>query len=163
MNEPLKVKSKIVAVIERPDGSSKTYETENIVTSLGDQYYAEAIAGTPSFTIAGMRLGEGTLSATKSDIDVTTFITGAAIAVDGGYPTTNDLDSRNTGAGVSILTWRNTFPLGTIDHPAVAEGALVDDLGTPTAALNHFLFDIPFVVTTVDVLTVFVNHEFIGV
>jgi len=116
---------------------------KNIITDAGDQYYAEGAVGSPSWTVAGMRLGTGTTAPTKADTDVTTFLTGSGKAIDTGYPTTNDSDTDNTGG--------------------IAEGAIVDNLTTPTKALTHFLFSAPFDKTSNDTLKVIVNHTFNGV
>lgn len=136
---------------------------KNIVTDAGDQYYAEAAVGSPSWTVAGMRLGTGTTAPTKTDTDVSTFLTGSAKAIDTGYPTTNDTDTDNTGAGVDVITWRVSYGTSEANGTGISEGAIVDNLTTPTKALTHFLFATAFDKTSSDTLKVFVNHTFNGV
>lgn len=144
------------------------YPGMNLVTNDGDTYYAQSSGGeTPTDDFdaagAGLRHGSASTAPTKTDTDVTTFLAGTGLAVDATYPTTNDADADNTGAGVDILTWR--FSYGTADGNAtgIAEGAIVDDRTTPTAALTHFLYASSFDKTSSDTLKVFVNHEFLGV
>lgn len=136
---------------------------KNLVTNDGDQYYAEAAVGTPSWSVGGMRLGTGTTAPTKTDTDVTTFLTGSGKAIDTGYPVTNDSDPDNTGAGVDIVTWRVTYGTAEANGTGIAEGAIVDNISTPTKALTHFLFASAFDKTSNDTLKVIVNHTFNGV
>lgn len=136
---------------------------KNIVTNDGDQYYAEGAVGTPSWSVAGMRLGTGTTAPAKTDTDVTTLLSGSEKAIDTGYPTTNDTDPDNTGAGVDIVTWRVSYGTSEANGTGIAEGAIVDNITTPTKALTHFLFASAFDKTSNDTLKVIVNHTFNGV
>ena len=54
------------------------------------------------------------------------------------------------------------YSAGDFTAASVANGAIVDDIATPTAALCHFKFAAAFEITATDALTVFVNHEFLG-
>lgn len=136
----------------------------NIVTNDGDQYYAEAAVGSPSvFSVAGMRLGTGTSAVSKSDTDVTTFLSGSGKATKSGYPKTNDNDSDNTGAGVKVVTWTHEYATSEGNGSSIAEGAIVDSISSPTKALTHFLFAAAFNKTSSDTLKVIVNHSFAGV
>ena len=136
---------------------------KNLVTDAGDQYYAESVVGTPSWTVGGMRLGTGTTAPTKTDTDVTTVLAGSEKAIDTGYPVTNDTDPDNTGAGVDVVTWRVSYGTAEANGTGIAEGAIVDDINTPTKALTHFLFSATFDKTSNDTLKVIVNHTFNGV
>lgn len=136
---------------------------KNLVTDAGDQYYAESVVGTPSWTVGGMRLGTGTTAPTKTDTDVTTLLSGSEKAIDTGYPVTNDTDPDNTGAGVDVVTWRVSYGTAEANGTAIAEGAIVDNITTPTKALTHFLFSATFDKTSNDTLKVIVNHTFNGV
>src|SRR5690554_388988 len=94
------VTGKVVAVLEHTVFDDLRLEIPglNIVTGAGDIYYAQVAAGeTPDndFTDAnaGLRLGSSSTSPTKSDDDVTTFLSGSEHALDGGYPKTDDDDA----------------------------------------------------------------------
>lgn len=141
----------------------------NLVTNEGDVYYsargAEEASPPDDFSAAAAGLRHGSASTTpgKTDIDVTTFLAGTGLPIDATYPVRNDGDADNTGAGADVTTWR--FSYGTSDGNAtgIAEGAIVDDRTTPTAALTHFLYTASFDKTSSDTLKVFVNHTFTGV
>lgn len=136
--------------------------THNIVTNDGDRYYATKGAGEAAFfTVAGMRMGDDAASGTtKADTDVNSFV-GTGKATSAGYPKTNDSDANNTGAGVDIISWKAEWGTGE-NNVAMDEGAIVDDVATPTKALTHFTFG-AFTKTSSQALVVFVNHEMLGV
>ena len=166
MKENVSVKgTKIVAVITRGDGRKEIYETSNIVTYAGENYYAQMAAGetpTNDFTAGGMLLGTGTTTPTQEDTSVTTVISGSGKALRSGYPKSNDNDSDNTGADTNVCTWSYYYAPGDVVEEAIAEGAIVNSTSSPTAALSHFLFSAAFDLTESDSLKVFVNHQFSG-
>jgi len=140
----------------------------NIVTTKGDKYYAQSIAGetpTDDFDAAagGMRLGTAATAPTKADNDVTTENSAGRHALDATYEKTADSDPDNTGAGVSVVTWRFSYLTSEGNIASIAEGAIVDNRTTPTGALTHFLFASAFTKTSSDTLKVFVNHTLLGV
>jgi len=156
----------VVAVVTHADGTEDAHLGANIVTDAGDRYYAEKACGqTPNsdFAAGGMRLGTGSTSPAKSDTDVTTFVTGSGKAVDATYPKTADADTDNSGAGTDIVTWRVSYATSEANSAGINEGAVVDNITTPTAAHCHWLFAAPFTKTSTDTLKVFVNHQFNGV
>ena len=149
-------------------GLELTVPGVNIVTNDGDQYYAQMACGespTDDFDGAsgGLRLGSGSTSPSKTDTDGRTFLSGSGHALDATYEKTNDGDSDNTGAGVDVVTWRFSYLTSEGNVNSIAEGAIVDDRTTPTAALSHFLFAASFNKTNSDTLKVFVNHTMNGV
>lgn len=140
----------------------------NIVTNDGDLYYAQsACAETPTDDFdgasSGLRMGSSATAPTKTDTDVTTFLAGTGHGLDATYERTADPDSDNTGAGADIVTWRYSYTTAQGNASGIQEGAIVDDITTPTAALTHFLFAASFNKTSSDTLKVFVNHEMLGV
>ena len=69
-------KVNVIGVLEnQKTGAIRLIAGHNLVTNDGDQYYAEAAAGSPSWAVAGMRLGTSASAATKTDTDVTTVDT----------------------------------------------------------------------------------------
>jgi len=166
MQETLEITGTIVAVLTNTQtGHKSTYYGHNIITNDGDLYYAQKVVGdtpTDDFTAGGLRLGTGTTTPVKADTDVTTFGSDGDIAETSGYPKVNDGDGDNTGAGTDIVTWLFTYGTGDGNISGIAEGAIVDNLTTPTAALSHFLFASSFSKTSSDTLKVFVNHKFNG-
>jgi hypothetical protein len=154
----------VVAMLkDEKTGKMRYIPGANVVTNDGDQYYAEAAVGSPSWAVAGMRLGTGGTAPSKTDTDVTTFLAGSGKAIDGTYPQTNDGDSDNTGAGIDIVTWRVSYGTGEANGSGIQELAIVDNISAPTKALTHALFAASFSKTSSDTLKVFVNHTFNGV
>lgn len=169
-NEDVQIIGRVLAVLKnKKTGNIKIIHGVNIVTNDGDVYYAQSACGeTPTddfdhATNAGLRLGSDNTAPTKSDTDVTTFLTGSDHVIDGTYPKSNDGDSDNTGAGVDVVTWRYSYSTSEGNVSGIIEGAIVDNKGTPTAALTHFLFTASFNKTSSDTLKVFVNHTMNGV
>lgn len=162
----VKVTGRGFAVLTKANGDIERTELVNIVTNAGDLYYAQMAMGeTPDvdFTAGGLRLGTGTTAVGKTDTDVTTFVTGSGKAVKNTYPMTDDQDADNTGAGADIATWTFEYLTSEANSEDIAEGAIVNNTTTPTAALSHFLFAAPFTKTSSDTLKVIVNHQFNGV
>lgn len=167
-NEKVRITGKIMAVLENQITKDKRIiHGLNLVTNDGDTYYAQsACAETPDDDFdgasSGLRLGSDNTTPTKTDTDVTTFLSGSDHALDGTYPMTDDSDSDNTGSGVDIVSWRYSYLTSEGNVSGIQEGAIVDDKSTPTAALTHFLFAASFSKTSSDTLKVFVNHEMLG-
>ena len=167
--DDIRVKGTALAVLSRADGSVERYHGLNVVTDDGDIYYAQMAAGEApdnEFTTspAGLRLGDDNTAVDKTDTDVTSFLAGTGHTVDATYPKTDDDDPNNAAdADENVLSWRYSY--GTTEGNAVdiIEGAIVDDIVTPTVALNHFLFDGVFTKTAADTLAVTINHQFLGV
>lgn len=138
----------------------------NIVTNAGDLYYAQLGASeavTNDFAAGGLRLGDDNTAPTKADDDVTNFLAGTGHAIDATYPKTNDDDGDNGDAGTDVVSYRYSYTTAQGNATGIIEGAIVDNITTPTAALTHFLFAAAFDKTASDTLKVFVNHEVNGV
>ena len=168
LNEREDVKGKVIAIIGRANGDTDIIHGLNIVTNAGDLYYAQNGAGeahTVSFhDIGGMLLGTSDTAPAKTDTSVTTKLgSSSGKAIKSGYPKTNDADAQNTGAGTDIVTWTYEWAAGEDTGTGIQEGAIVNDLTTPTAALSHFLFAASWDKAAGDTAKVVVNHEFSGV
>jgi hypothetical protein len=167
--EDVRIIGRCLAILtNRHNGDKKIIHGVNIVTNDGDTYYAQKACGeTPDDNfedaLAGLRLGDDNTAPTKSDTDVTAFLSGSDHVCDATYPQTDDQDGDNSGADVDIVTWRYSYTTAQGNVVAIIEGAIVDNDTTPTAALCHFLFAGVFTKTSSDTLKVFVNHTFTGV
>lgn len=154
----------------------KVVEAHNIVTTSGNQYYAERGANqTPAMTfnagrltVAASYLSTETNTRTFGDFVRTTF-TGTQ-AFDATYPRTSDPDTDNTGAGATIVTYRRTYSTTQANFTIKALG--VSRAGaTSTAAaslkklLNYVTLSVAQQVTktSAQTLKVFVNHTMLGV
>lgn len=162
-----KIKKYNVVAILGKEGQlfpSKLIYAKNLVTDDGDLYYAQKSAGEAADNAyVGMRLGISTASTDKADSDVNTENSAGRKVLDATYPKTDDGDADNTGSGTDIVTWRVSYTTSEGNINDIAEGAIVDDITTPTSALAHWLFSVPFSKTSSDTLKVIVNHRFNGV
>ena len=160
----------ILAILRHPQsGEELLVPGLNIVTNDGDVYYAQ-LAMSDSLTDdfqaagAGLRLGSDNTTPTKTDTDVTTFLSGSDHVIDGSYPQSNDSDGDNTGAGTSVMTWTYSYLTSEGNVSSIIEGAISDvRAGPSTAVLTHFLFASVFSKTSSDTLKVIVNHTILGV
>jgi hypothetical protein len=113
----------VVAELYGPDGALRARcETHNLVTSVGDQYYAGRAAlsaGQPA-QVTGFKLGTGSTAPAKSGAGaaLAAYLAGSNKAPDGGYPTA-------TGG---VATWRRTFGPGEATSASpITEAVLVTD------------------------------------
>lgn len=168
-NSKVDIVGNVLAILENPITKQKLLmHGVNIVTNKGDVYYAESIcAETPTDDFdgasSGIRLGSAVTGPTKTDNDVTTFLAGTGKGLEATYPMTSDTDGDNTGSGTDIASWKYAYTTAQGNATGIQEGAIVDDITTPTGALTHFLFAASFNKTSSDTLKVFVNHECLGV
>jgi hypothetical protein len=158
-------KERVVAIIKDSTGKIKNIITgSNIVTNAGDEHYARMIVGEESNIGSKLylRLGTGDSNPTKDDTDVNTFVDNSGKLLDDDFPKRNYTEEENDG-DVKTITYRFYYPAGELEAAGIKEGAIVNDPDNPTVALNHFLFDEAFDVTSEDNLVVLVNHSFIGI
>ena len=105
----------------------------NMVTDIGDKYYAEAGAalcanGTVAAPagITGMRLGTGVTAASKTGAGaaIGTYISGSNVAITGGYPTS----SQPGGAGTARrIIWRGTWNPGVATANSISEVVVTNE------------------------------------
>jgi len=166
MNDKIGIsgKLKIYAVVKHKDGTIDTYQGSNLITNEGDKYYAQKIAGVATdFDTPGFRLGIDNTDPTKNDTDVITLLPGSEILISTQYPEVNNTDAHNPDGGENVVTWVINYPEGQLNSDQIIEGAIVDDKDNPTKAINRFLFAGTVTVTDTDSLTVYINHELVGV
>lgn len=99
---------------------------ENIVTQVGNQYYAERAAGiaSPPGQVTGMRLGTGTtaVATTGAGAAIVTYVTGSQAAIAGGFPTSG------AGGGTSRrITWQSSWAAGVATNAALAEAVITNE------------------------------------
>lgn len=152
----ISVRSSVVAVL-----NGCIIPGKNLITTLGELYYAELVAGggfTTDFSDGGLHLGTSNTLTTVSDTDVNSELISARRVVASGYPRYDDDDDDNRGAGADVYTWLYEYSRETFVASGIIEGAIVDDLAAPTKALCHFLFGARFPVIAEDALKLFINH-----
>lgn len=122
-DDPVLAAGVVVAELFDADGNLKgRCETHNLITAVGDQYYAgrAALASGLPAQVTGMKLGAGSTAPAKTGAGaaLVTYLSNSHQAIDGGYPT----------AVAGVVTWRATFAAGkaTTASP-ITEAVLVTD------------------------------------
>lgn len=158
-------KGKIIFVLNGPSGR-RVHRTHNIVTNAGDLYHAQKVAGeSPTNAFANLVLASaGAAPGKTSNYDNITPIASTNKAPASGYPKTNDDDIDNTDAGVDVVTYKYYYTKADFNAAVISDGVIT--IASPiagSALLTHFEFASAFEKTADDTLTVFVNHEMLGV
>lgn len=149
------------------DGVLKEHgETHNLVTQVGDQYYAERAAGiaSPPAQVTGMQLGTGTTAVAKTGggAGLVTLIASSLVAIDGAFPT-----SALSGSARRIQ-WKTTWIAGVATNSAIAEVVLVNQsTGVQTIAPSSATISRALVSPTInkqagDTLAITWNHDTLG-
>lgn len=163
---PLTLIENVLAVLYDVGGRPlRSIKGKNLITNEGDLYYAQKAAGetpTTDFTLGGLRLGSSTTVPVKAATDVGGSILSTGKAEEATYPKTNDVDTSNAGRGTDVITWKFLYAIADFSASGIAEGAIVDNITTPTKALAHFLFASTFSKSLKEKLVIFVNHTFNG-
>lgn len=103
-NETTGITGVVVAELRGPDGELKgRCETHNLVTAVGDQYYAgraALTAGLPA-QVTGFRLGTGSTATAKTGAGaaIVTYLATSNKANDSGFPT----------VVAGVVTWKRTY------------------------------------------------------
>lgn len=149
------------------DGNLKASgEEKNLITAVGDQYYAGRAAlssGLPG-QVTGIRLGTGGATAaskTGAGAAIVTYLANSNRPFDGGFPT----------AVGGVVTWKRTYAAGeaTSAATAITEAVLntdtiANDNGTTATAANtiaRIVISIPSKQST-DTLTCTWTHTLLG-
>lgn len=133
-NDTSGIKGEVTWTLTGPDGKIKAEgKTNNLVTAVGDQYYAARAAlstGLPA-QVTGFRLGAGSTAPAKTGAGaaIVTYLAGSNKANDSGFPT----------AVAGVVTYKRTYAAGEATTAApILEVALVNDTiatdATSTAA-----------------------------
>ena len=138
----------------------------NLVGDNGDIHYAQDGAEEAPTNVFGiMELGTagGAPAKTSNRDAITAFVASSQKAHDATYPTRNDSDSDNTGAGVDVVTYRTSYTTGEANSAGIDRGIITNV--TPAAAeptLTYYTIT-AFTKTSSDTLKFFTNHTFNGV
>ena len=121
----------VVAELIGPDGAVKARcETHNLITAVGDQYYAgrAALSSSLPAQVTGMKLGTGSTAPAKSGAGaaLATYLTDSHQAIDGSYPT----------AAAGVVTHRVTYAAGkaTTASPITEVVLVTDALANATSS-----------------------------
>lgn len=138
---------------------------DNLVTSIGDQYYAGRAAlssGLPS-QVTGFRLGTGSTAVAKTGAGaaIVTYLTGSNKANDATFPT----------AVAGVVTWKRTYAAGeatsasNITEVVLNTDTIANDNATTATAANTIsraLLASPAPKAAGDTLTITWTHTLLG-
>lgn len=158
----------VLALLGTPEGR-RLIPASNIVTNTGDLYYAQMSAGetvtTDDFGASGrMELATAGTPGKSATTSSFTLVTTSRKVLDASYPTTDDSDTDNTGAGTDIVTWLTSWTKSDFNQTSITHG-LIHAQASPSASqiLTGYAFAASFDKTADDTLKVFVNHTFNGI
>lgn len=140
----------------------------NLITDVGDEYYAERAAGiaSPPDQVTGMRLGTDATAPSKTGAGaaIGAYVSGSDLAIDGGFPTS----SQPGGAGTARrITWKTSWGAGVVDGSALREVVitnetpLTDVAGTAANTICRALFG-PITLGASDTLSITWFHDLLG-
>jgi hypothetical protein len=147
----------------------------NIVTDVGDTYYAQRGAnGTVTYTFSAGRMVAArsyTITAAKTAtfgrfVGLGSTYTGRT-SFASGYPKANDTDVDNTGKGVDVVTYKSVYTTAQANYTVRAVG--ICRAGGATNSSGQLLSYKTLTVaqrvqkTSSITLTVYINHTFNGV
>jgi len=175
LDDEMGVRGEVVAVLRRASGRVETYRTRNIVTDAGDLYYAQRGANetTTNFTngsnvfdgVMELATVSGTPLKTDNRSNVSGLVSGSQAAMTSGYPKSDDTgNAENTGAAVDSVTYKATWAAGVATSTAIASVIITNPSpGASEPLLMYAKFSAAFDKGAGDSLTVYVNHNMLGV
>jgi hypothetical protein len=157
----------VMAIVRDKDGKIKSVNhAKNIVGDAGDIFYAQMGAEeAPDNLFAECQLGTDATAATKGDNwgDLTK-IASSEKAPTGGWPKSNDQEADNSGKAVDSVTYKYEWTGGDFNDNAIREGIIcVTGASGTDPILTRWVWGAAFEKTATDTLTLYVNHNMLGV
>lgn len=167
MIEKTQNKENVIAIVRDKNGNVKSInKSKNIVTNAGDLFYAEMGCGTsPTNAFANCFLGTGAGAEDKADdFGDLTLIANTEKAPTATYPKVNDQSADNTGKATDSITYKYEWTAANFNAASIVCGVIAVASATGTdPVLTRFKFTSAFEKTATDTLTLYVNHNFLGV
>ena len=140
----------------------------NLITDVGDEYYAKKGSGTAINTVTGMRLGTGSTAVAKNGAGaaIVTYSAGttSSKAIDATFPS-----AATKGAGLGWrITWKTTWNAGEATINSLAEVVmtnetpLTDVAGTAANTIARALLSPVVNKGANDTLSITWQHDFLG-
>ncbi len=173
MREKVHIGGLVIAIVrdEKTGILKGRYETRNIVTDAGDEYYAEAGAQkggesvTNDFDSMSLATAASSAPSKTNNWSNITEIASTNKLVKATYPKTNDTgDADNTGDAVDAVTWTFEWAGADFNSTVITDGVILVGAGAGSEPLlTHFEFTGGvFTKGATDTLKVIVNHTFLG-
>lgn len=158
------IKGAVHAVLRNGDGEIK-FEAlyENLVLTLGNEYYGERAAGiaSPPGQVTGMRLGTGTTASANPSTQqaIQTYTSGSQVAITGGYP-----QSQNPSGGIRRIIWAASWAAGvataTLNEAAITnESPLTNVAGDNTNTIARVILSPAVAKGASDTFDLTWNHD----
>ncbi len=174
--ENVKVIQNVVALEIKSNGTRTYHYGKNLLVDTGELYYTKRMAQeapSPDFSTDGrMELNNPASADTPAAGDtydeMLTPIVASRKVIDATYPTRDDQDADNPGAGANVFTWRVTWTGGDFDTESANDitGGVIHEQASPIGSsplLNHWNFAIAFGKLSTSTLIVWINHTLVGV
>lgn len=139
---------------------------KNLITQIGDEYYGERAAGiaSPPDQVTGMRLGTDNTAAAKTGAGaaIITYVSGSAVAIDGGFPTSSLSGSSRR------IQWKSSWAAGVatangiVEAVITIENPLTDVAGSAANTIARGLLSPVVNKGALDTLAVTWNHDLLG-
>lgn len=168
--EPYGIEGVVLVELFDKDGNLKDREEiHNLITTVGDQYYAERGANKAVPTqaaVTGMKLGtDSATAASKSGAGakIVTYLAGSRVAFDSGYPQANAVAGTDTGWTVDYqCTWgAGVATSASLNEVAISNSA-TDAVGTAAEYISRAIFASTKNKTASDTLVVTWKHKMLG-
>ena len=163
-NDTTEIKGVVVAELRGPDGKLKSRcETRNLITAVGDQYYAgrAVLSSSLPAQVTGMKLGAGSTAVAKTGAGaaLVTYLSDSNQALTGGYPTAVG------GVATFVATWaagKATTASPITEVVLVTETISADDTSTAAETISRALLTGIASKAAGDSLTVTWTHTILG-
>ena len=163
----------VLAVLTNEEGR-RLILAHNLITDAGDLHYAQRIVSeTLTNAFDRFYMSEGTWDTghpakTSTSNNLSSAVSGSEKATATGYPTRNDTDPNNTGAGVDIVTHKVAYTKSDFTATAIVAGVISNagatfgGTGNATPLLSGWTIS-SFAKDANTTLDFFVNHTASGV
>lgn len=151
-----------VAEVSGPDGQVKeSVPFTNVVTDVGDLFYANRATLVATTALTGMQIGSGTTVASKAGPGAAIVTLLAGQAFDAGFPAVNNLGA---GLGVEAVykaTYAAGVGTGTVAEVVVTNGA-IGTASTAAATISRVVLGTAVAKAAGDSLAVTYRTKFLG-
>lgn len=149
------------------NGELKSYfETSNLVTQVGDQYYGERAAGiaSPPGQVTGMKLGTGATAPAKTGAGaaLVTYLSDSHQAIAGGFPTSTLSGSSRRIQWQAVWAAGKATTASAITEVVIVNDVLADATSSAANTISRALLVGIGSKGASDTLTVTWNHDLLG-
>ena len=167
LHDHFAIRSRVIAELHDHNGLLVARcDTENLVTQVGDQYFAERAAGigSPPAQVTGMKLGTGSTAASKTGAGaaLAAYLTDSHQALAATYP------QSSLNGSARRITWRAVWAAGKatsaspITEVVLVNETLADATSLAAATIARALLTNIAAKNSAETLTVTWTHDLLG-